>query len=195
MIEFPPGRADIPVARELDERPVARLAFFAAELRGQAAAIYDDFLRKLGPGELRKRRHKIGRIHHVGAEFSSGSPAGPIHDHRHERPAFEQVALGAGKAAAVDRGAVGVVSTGAIVAEKDDEGFLAELQPIEFGDELAHQFVHVGDVIGVEIFAVRGAVWRGQDFPVDVRYLIIEVERLLAIPGHEIDGVAVHGVR
>jgi hypothetical protein len=94
----------------------------------------------------------------------------------------------------VDGGTLGVIGGGAVVAEEDDEGFLAEFQIVERGHELADEFVHVVDVVFVVVVGAGGGVGRGQDFAVDVRHGVVEEEGLGAIAVEEADNELVHEV-
>ena len=43
----------------------------------------------------------------------------------------------------------------AIVAGEENQRFLSQVQPIQLGHQFAHQFVHVLDVIAIQLILVR----------------------------------------
>ena len=112
-------------------------------------------LRQLRAGQFGERREEVAEVDQVAADLARGRRAGPVGDQRHAAAAFQHRALLAGEPLAVHGCAVGPAGGGAVVAGEDDERLLAQLQPVEFGDELADQLVHVGDVVGVEVAGRR----------------------------------------
>ena len=85
---------------------------------------------------------------------------------------------------------------GAVVAGEEHERLLAQMQAVEFGDQLAHELVHVFDVVGIKlVFAgARFAVGRAHDRAVDVRHGIIEEEGLVLMARDEVHKKTVHDV-
>ena len=118
----------------------------------------------------------------------------PDSDERHEGSTFEHGTFSTGEAASADGRAGGGSSGGAVIADEDDEGFVAQLEAFEVGDELADDFVHVADIVVVEVFAGRGAIGGGQDFGVDVGEGVVDVEGLGAVSGDEVEYETVHEI-
>ena len=87
------------------------------------------------------------------------------------------------------RGNLLAESGGAVVAGEKHERVLAQIQAVEFGDELAHELIHVFDVIGIQPVFARPffAVGRGHDRAVDVRHGIIHEKRPVLMARDKID--------
>ena len=83
----------------------------------------------------------------------------------------------------------------AIVADKNNQRLLAQAEAIEFGHELSSKFIHIRDIIGIEIFAVGRAVGSRENLGVDMRERIINEERLFQVFFHELHKKFVHHVR
>jgi hypothetical protein len=92
-------------------------------------------------------------------------------------------------------GAVGPTVGGAVVAEKNHERFLPQLQPVEFGHQFPDELVHVEHIVRVVVFAVRRTVGRRQNVAVRMRQRVVGVKRSVAVLGDKLDEVPVHQVR
>ena len=158
-------------------------------------AIDDRFLRQFRTSEFGKGREEIARIDHVVRHLAGGSDAGPVHDQRHEAAAFLHGTLRTRDCPAADGGSFCLAVRSAVVADEYDQRVLAQFQALEFGHKLADEFVHVDDVVGIDVFAVGGAVRSRQDFAMNVRERIVHVKWLLAMLGDEVDEVFVHHIR
>ena len=82
----------------------------------------------------------------------------------------------------------------AIVADENNERLLAQAEAIEFGHELSCKFIHISDIIGIEILAVGCAVGSRENLGVDMRERVINEERLFQVFFHELHKEFVHHV-
>ena len=192
LVQLPVRLTHIPVLRQLDENPLARLALLSAQLRQDAVTVEDFVGRNFHAREFGERRHEVRRVHHVVRDFAHRRHAGPVCDERDVRAAFEHRALRAGEGTATDGSLFRPTLARAVVAHENEQRLLAQLQPFEFGHEFADQLVHVGHVIHHEVRRVRRAVGRALEFGVNVRHRVVDVEWLVLILRDEVHEMRVH---
>ena len=137
-------------------------------------------------GEFGEGGQEVAGVSDVSIHLTRRHHAGPGGEERDETAAFLHGTLLSFDPSSADGGVNRGRLSAAIVAHEDDQGVLAQLEAFEFGDELADELIHIGDVIseqtlgalGVRLSLRSGGAVRGrQDFAVHMGQRVIQEER------------------
>ena len=191
------------VFAELSESPGARRFRITFDLGKQALAINDPISRQGRAGNFSERGEQVRSVREIFVQLARGADALPTDDEGDEPAAFLHAALLSDEATAADGCAVSVRFGGAVVAHEEDDGVVAEFKALQFGEEFADEFVHVSDVIVVELDVAGGgvcagrgrrAVGRGQDLRMHERQRVVEEEGFALVGVDEVEGALLHQV-
>jgi molybdate transport system ATP-binding protein len=82
----------------------------------------------------------------------------------------------------------------AVVAQKNNECALPQMQRLQFGKNFPHQLVHVSNVVRQQILRIRRAVRGGQQLAVHTGEGVISEKRLFLVSGDEISEEIMHQI-